>query len=227
MINSNDSKLDFQAGLSPSSVVSLRCPHCHREGSFSGLGSSVDYIWNRQIMSGGGGQVRILTGYRAGLRICPNPACVGLVFILRGPGVSHNFPPELIDFDATALPQAIANSLAEAVACHGAGAYRACALMVRRVLEELCADLNATGRDLKSRLGNLGANVVVPLELLNAADELRILGNDAAHVEARSYDNIGEKEASVSIELAKELLKAAYQYKNLVEKLRNLKNGGA
>ena len=95
--------------------------------------------------------------------------------------------------------------------------------MVRRVLEELCADRGATGRDLKTRLSNLGDNIVVPKELLEAADELRLLGNDAAHIEAKSYDNIGKDEAELAIELAKELLKAVYQYANLVSRLRSLK----
>jgi len=37
------------------------------------------------------------------------------------------------------------------------------------------------------------------------------LGNDAAHVEAKAYDNTGKDEAELAIELAKELLKAVYQ----------------
>jgi hypothetical protein len=65
--------------------------------------------------------------------------------------------------------------------------------------------------------------VVVPQELLDAADELRLLGNDAAHIEAKSYDAIGKDEASLAIELAKELLKAVYQYSSLVNRLRALK----
>ncbi|WGM31488.1 hypothetical protein KKHFBJBL_01735 [Brevundimonas sp. NIBR11] len=95
--------------------------------------------------------------------------------------------------------------------------------MVRRILEELCEDRTATGKTLKDRLGNLGTNVVVPKELLDAADELRLLGNDAAHIEAKSYDEIGEAEASLAVELAKELLKAVYQYQSLVDRLRGLK----
>jgi hypothetical protein len=95
--------------------------------------------------------------------------------------------------------------------------------MVRRVLEELCADRNAQGKNLKERLQALKGIVVIPQELLEAADELRILGNDAAHIEAKEYDNVGHEEAEAAIELAKELLKAVYQYATLVGKLRALK----
>src|SRR5260370_38513246 len=75
----------------------------------------------------------------------------------------------------------------------------------------------------RQRLTTLSQNVVVPKELLDAADELRLLGNDAAHVKAKNYDAIGKDEASLAIELAKELLKAFYQYTSLVDRLKALK----
>jgi len=134
-----------------------------------------------------------------------------------------HFPPEVIDFDATNLPPAILASLEEAIKCHAAGCYRAAALMVRRTLEELCDDKNAGGNNLKSRIAALSAVAVIPGDLLSAADELRILGNDAAHIEAKDYDKIGEIESELAIELAKELLKAVYQYTSLVARLTALK----
>jgi hypothetical protein len=73
------------------------------------------------------------------------------------------------------------------------------------------------------RLAALGNTVIIPAELLAAADELRLLGNDAAHIEAKTYDKIGAEECAIAIELAKELLKAVYQYANLVSRLQALK----
>jgi len=113
-------------------------------------------------------------------------------------------------------------TLEEAIKCHAAECYKASALMVRRVLEELCLDKGATGADLKLRLRALGETALIPKELLDGADQLRILGNDAAHVEARAYDAIGKDEATLAIDLAKELLKAVYQYTSLVERLKAL-----
>ena len=54
-------------------------------------------------------------------------------------------------------------------------------------------------------------------------DELRLLGNDAAHIEAKTYGDISEVELGVAIEFTKELLKGIYQYSSLLAKLRNLK----
>jgi hypothetical protein len=45
------------------------------------------------------------------------------------------------------------------------------------------------------------------------------LGNDAAHINAKDYDPIGSNESKLAIELAKELLKAVYQYASLVDRL--------
>lgn len=218
--------LKSQVKHSASYAVSLRCPHCRREGVFSppALPEPRDVAWAETGLVLG--QPNVAAEMTAGIRVCPNRDCAGLVFVVRrGHDLYESFPPEVIDFDATALPSSILASLEEAVACHAVGAYRACALMVRRVLEELCADRNADGKDLKARLQDLGSNVVVPRELLDAADELRLLGNDAAHIEAKSYDAIGATEAALAIELAKELLKAVYQYQSLVDRLRGLKKG--
>jgi hypothetical protein len=130
------------------------------------------------------------------------------------------FPPQLLDFSIDDLPATCQETLKEAVACHAAGAYRAAAMMVRRLLEEICADNNAKGGDLHKRLEALKTLVVLPHALFDAMGELKALGNDAAHVEARAYDNIGREEAEDSIELAKEILKALYQLKALVGRLQ-------
>lgn len=194
-------------------------------GAFHGLEQGIDQRWAEfpggPIARGG---TAALHDYTIGYRVCPNPECRTVVFIVLDKGkVTETFPPEVLDFDSSNLPASIAASLAEAVRCHASGCYRAAALMVRRVLEELCEDKKAVGADLKKRLAALGGTITMPPELLAAADELRILGNDAAHIEARTYDKIGREEVEVAVELAKELLKAVYQYGSLLDKLKKLK----
>jgi hypothetical protein len=209
-------------GVTTAHAVPIRCPYCRKEGMFhSPRNDFKDVAWSQTMTIGG--TTTSYSGFQAGVRVCPNQDCRGFVFLADGPAGKVAFPPETIDFDSTALPATILSSLEEAVLCHAAGAYRATALMVRRVLEELCADRAATGKDLKARLTNLGSNVIVPLDLLDAADELRLLGNDAAHIEAKTYDEIGKSESELAVELAKELLKAVYQYQSLVDRLRGLR----
>ncbi len=201
--------------------TSLRCPFCRQIGMFQGFATQNDIGWVESEITEAGFYNH---HYISGSRRCSNPDCAGLVFVVvKGDQVSESYPPETIDFDSSKLPQSIHDTLEEAIKCHGAGAYRASTLMVRRLLEELCADRGATGSDLKKRLVALSATIVVPQELIAATDELRILGNDAAHVEAKTYDDIGKDEAEIAIELAKELLKAVYQYSSLLERLKALK----
>lgn len=65
--------------------------------------------------------------------------------------------------------------------------------------------------------------MVLPQGLLQALDDLRLLGNDAAHIEAKTYDAIGKEELSIAIELTKEILKAVYQLDGLLVRLKALK----
>lgn len=202
----------------PPNVINLRCPACRHAGTFYGFPAIADLHWYETT---GPNRARPIA---AGVRLCPNPECRGVVFVVQSGGrLIESFPPERIDFDPSNLPAKILSSLEEAITCHAAGAHRASALMVRRVLEELCADRGAEGRDLKQRIHALSQSVIVPPDLFQAMDELRILGNDAAHIEAKAYDNIGKTESDLAIELAKELLKAVYQYASLVGRLRALK----
>lgn len=59
--------------------------------------------------------------------------------------------------------------------------------------------------------------------MIEATQELRLLGNDAAHLESETYDQIGKQEIEISVEFIKEILKAVYQYKVLLGKIRGLK----
>ena len=113
--------------------------------------------------------------------------------------------------------------MSEAVTCHAEKCYVAAGMMIRRCLEEVCEDRGATGPDLKARIQGLRAKVVLPDELFQAMDDLRLLGNDAAHVEAKTYDFIGQEEVELGITLTKEILKALYQLDDLVSRLRALK----
>jgi hypothetical protein len=221
------------------SDVSMRCPACHKQGIFHSIFGVADAGWNMVEPKGRhteatseleqlANSLAMPVAYSAGVRRCPNSECREIVFVVLRSGKLHeSFPAEPLDIDLSGVPDSVSNSLDEAVRCHAAGCYRAAALMVRRSLEELCADKGAAGRDLRSRINALRTTIVISSELLDAAHELRILGNDAAHLEARAYDDISDTEVEVAIELAKELIKAIYQYSALVKKMRALKRPSA
>lgn len=197
--------------------ISLRCPHCGKVAMLNPVGLN-DLMYMKKV-----DQARAIT-VLYGIRQCPNTDCSGLTTILRSEkSVLILFPSEEVEFNAENIPSAISTTFREAIRCHSSGCYVASAMMVRKTLEELCEDKGATGPNLHERLKSLTNIIVIPQALATAAIELKLLGNDAAHVEAKSYDGIGKEETTVAIDLAKELLKATYQLDDLVARLRLLK----
>jgi hypothetical protein len=75
----------------------------------------------------------------------------------------------------------------------------------------------------ESRIRDFGTKIVIPQDLFDGLDDLRLLGTDAAHFESRVFDDIGQKEFEAAIDFTKEGLKATYQYKAVVNRLRSLK----
>jgi hypothetical protein len=187
------------------------------------LGVFDSYFADHQDLAGMVNDRRLIFAQRR----CPNPDCLAHVFVVFDEAdgvVLAAYPTELIDFDASHIPEAVSESLNEALICHANGAMVAAAIMIRKTLEELCADRGAEGADLKARIASLRTTVVLPQELFDGLDELRLLGNDAAHVESRTYNDVGQEEVEVSIDFAREVLKATYQYGAMLDRIRGLRS---
>jgi hypothetical protein len=202
----------------PADRISLRCPACRRDVTFDSLGLPDVKMHVREPA---------FLDLLAGQRRCGNPECRAHLFVIRGnygpEPIRVTYPPETIDFDASDIPDRIVDAFEEAIKCHSRQCFVAAAIMVRKTLEEVCADRKATGGNLKAKIEALGDKVVLPQPMLDALDDLRLLGNDAAHLEARVYEEIGQEELEVAIDVAKEILKATYQYEGLMSRLRALR----
>ncbi len=190
--------------------ISTICPHCGGKGTFAIVGP-YDLLINN--------------AYYCGQRVCPDPKCRGHLFIIldQKRDLIFQYPPVRTAFSTQNIPEAILKTFNEAVTSHAQTCFVASAIMIRRTLEEICDERGANGKDLKERINDLKAKVVLPPELFDAMDELRVLGNDAAHIEAKTYDQISKPELDVAIEFTIELLKALYQYSGLLTKMRGLK----
>src|SRR5262245_32633026 len=95
--------------------------------------------------------------------------------------------------------------------------------MVRRTLEELCRERGAEGPNLAERIRALGSIVILPPQLFEGLDDIRLFGNDATHVEAKVYDEIGATEVEIVIDFTKEILKAVYQSDALLARLKSIR----
>ena len=199
------------AALSAGIQMSACCPGCGQIGTFEPLvGNCNDFVLDG--------------GFRIGERRCPNVTCRTVLFaVWLNNQIAKSYPALRIDFNKTNIPPPIISALEEAITCHANECFIAAAIMVRKTLEALCRERGAQGKDLKERIRDLGTKIVLPKELLDGLDDLRLLGNDAAHIESHEYDRIGQEEVEVGVEFTKEVLKATYQYSALLSRLRGLK----
>lgn len=191
--------------------IAARCPYCGNSGTFEPVGIQ---------------DVGKQSGTRKfGHRRCPNPKCHAHIFCVLN---DHDelmgmVPTQRIDFDTKNIPDSIIATLTEAITCHADSCYKASAMMVRRTLEELCELHAAKGKDLKAKIVALREKVTLPKPLLEGLDDLRLLGNDAAHIEAKVFENIGAEEVALAIDVTKEILKAIYQYDTLISRFAAFK----
>lgn len=199
--------------------VATRCPHCGHFGTFISVAGQDVYTYY-QVHHG-----EQIHNY-LGIRKCPNEKCKGHLFFITNSNkeIIMTSPSETIPFDKENIPQKVLNAFEEAIKCHSNSCFIASAIMIRKTLEEICIDRGATGNNLFKKLEDLGGKILIPQELLSGMNELRLLGNDAAHIEAQTFSEIGKEEIEVSLEFAKEILKAVYQYENLLQKLKKLKD---
>jgi hypothetical protein len=191
-------------------ALSLRCPGCGHQSNFAPIHGIAD-LW-------------VESKFAAGQRRCPKPECQTLVFVIAtGSGdVVASYPPQRLDFDPAGIPPVVLAPFEEALACQAVGCHIAAAMLARKTLEAICEERGATGTTLRDRLTGLKSRVVLPSALFDAMDALRLLGNDAAHVESKTYDTIGDEEVRIALLLTKEILKATYQLDSLVSQLKAL-----
>jgi len=160
-------------------VVRMRCPNCRQRGTFEST-LKTDISQSNNNLS------KVILGQRR----CPDPNCYAQIFVAYdrlAERVIVSYPAERIDFDSTDIPTSVLKTLEEAITCHASQCYVACAIMIRKTLEELCKERGATGKNLKIKLQDLRGKIILPQELLDGLDDLRLLGNDAAHIEAQEY----------------------------------------
>ena len=79
------------------------------------------------------------------------------------------------------IPATAARIYLDAARAYSVGLYEPCAIMSRKCIEAVCHELGETKGPLNRRLSNLRENGKIDQKLLEWADQLRLIGNDAAH----------------------------------------------
>jgi len=79
------------------------------------------------------------------------------------------------------VPKRISGIYRQAKACFDNGLNEASVIMCRKCLEAICHDLDAKGKALSDRIQNIHQQEKIDKKLLEWANQLRLIGNDAAH----------------------------------------------
>jgi Domain of unknown function (DUF4145) len=95
-------------------------------------------------------------------------------------GVSVLYPTDR-NISTDGMPETASRAYAAAARSYQVGLYEPCVIMCRKCIEALCQELGATKGNLKERLDNLRKSGHIDQKLATWADELRLIGNDAAH----------------------------------------------
>jgi hypothetical protein len=107
------------------------------------------------------------------------------------------------------VPEPISSTASEAFACASIGAHRAAILLARTTIEATAKAKNITSGSLVAKIAALkDANLIRP-DVADAANEVRLLGNDMAH-----GDNLGtvaSEESEEILELMADVLEEVFQ----------------
>ena len=116
------------------------------------------------------------------------------------------------------IPESITRAYVAAARSYQVGLYEPCVIMCRKCIEALCHQLGATKGNLKSRLAGLQNNGQIDQKLMIWADELRLIGNDAAH----DLDVLIEQiDAQDALEFVEAILMYAFSLTRKFEEFKN------
>jgi len=106
-------------------------------------------------------------------------------------------------FISDKLPLSIQKSYQNAKQSYKVGLYEPAAIMCRKCLEAICIEKGVEKGPLKTKIDKLQENRIIDDKLYQWADNLRIIGNDAAH---DINIDISQQDASDAIEFIEALL---------------------
>lgn len=115
------------------------------------------------------------------------------------------------------IPEKLRGSLKESIKCFKAQLFTATTIMCRRTLEGFCSLKGVNEKNLAKSIEKLRANGVINDQLFEWANELRLLGNEAAHnidVEFSAVDSRDVLEFTIAI------LDFTYSFKDKFDKFK-------
>jgi hypothetical protein len=192
-------------------ATSIFCPHCQRHTALSVAQAAYDK---------GQTQISAIWSKNAAeiwwIGICNN--CQNPVLV-KNDG-EEIYPRPFPTPTDSRIPEPMRQDLIEAKFCFSIDAYRACAVMARRTIQNACIDKGATKNELIQQINELQANGVITRDLREWADVVRWVGNDAAHPDK---DTVEIDDAEDILSLAEQFLQVLYVAPSIAQTRRTIR----
>ena len=192
--------------------ISLHCPYCGKETYVFQETNSYDFT---EAVSSFG-KINILTSkwWAGTCRACKKPMLV----INYGENI---YPVPQPNPSNEKIPDTIRLDLDEAKLCLSVGAYRGCAVLTRRAIQNACLDKGTPKADLVDQINNLFDKRIITKDVRDWATDVRWIGNDAAHV---NKEPVEADDAEDSLKLAESFLEILYVIPKISEESRKKRN---
>jgi hypothetical protein len=189
-------------------TLSLHCPYCNKETYV--FQETPEFTFTEQYSTFGKINSRTSVWWAGTCRKCKKPMLVinsGInIYPVPQPSPSNERIPNKIRLD-----------LDEAKLCFSVGAYRGCAVLARRAIQNACLEKGAPEGELVAQINSLFEMKTITKEVREWAKDVHWIGNDAAHV---NKENVEADDAEDSLKLAESFLNILYVIPKISEERR-------
>jgi len=130
--------------------------------------------------------------------------------------------PTLIDkkvINIPDVPENINDDLREAQVCFNVSAYKACVVMCRRAIEQICDDKDAQGKSLFDKIEFLLKQNIISQDIYSIFTQIRRFGNYGAHPQDDLLNGIDQYESSKIVEISMHLARHIYHISATIKRL--------
>jgi hypothetical protein len=186
------------------------CPHC-------GVASHFTIPWSGSYYEHGD-RVEAFTRFIATCDHCGMPIC-GVYGPDAEEGEEMVWPLEVIYAPYPDVPERIAAAAREARQALAAQVPRASVVMARATIEATAKDKGITANGIQAKIEKLAADGHISEAMKEAAHEIRLAGNEAAHGDILS-ESISIEDAREVVDLMDAILERVYQEPAKVARVR-------
>lgn len=115
------------------------------------------------------------------------------------------------------IPEELQKSLTESIKCHKADAHTATAIMCRRTIEGFCQIKGVAENNLDKSIKKLKDDGLINEQLYEWANQLRLVGNEAAH---NINSNFSAVDAKDILDFTIAILDFTYSFKDKFDKFK-------